>query len=619
MDLDVELKTFYESILDSFEKRAFYFEPEQTIQALKAKKTFDEEILSYTQIMISSWIECLQGLFGNNSTEALLIHLNNHISFLKRVNSTQQANHQQYFKRICDKLINYLLSESVNLTRNLESEEEYNNYEFNMYLFNKELELEELILYILKRSSPEINSTSEEHIRNIMRALKEGNVHDFKLQLNQLKAIQETIHTILQLDKKDKPNPLIRRLHKEYETINNFYIFLKQVLENNTKKTFSIDEFDFKTSQDYPFLDTIKNISKWYQTRNDKYLENAQDLIAYINSLKPYREQDKQYLSSIKLLYQLTKEFQFYITTDLSFPLEYFLSFLGNADNNWHLNMLVLRFLQDFCDYYDHLNREVNSCFHFLFKMCINSEITLLYRRKLFQSVVLILQDFLKSQFISLSRARKYVLILKQVSQRLKGQTLKKMGNFKEVSYRLTSDFHLDEFEKGIVMQLLYGLDDFSEWIEGKHLREILINSECKSTSRFQILENLFKIGLDVSTYDYSIEKDDELQKIESNMVRTYFSTIISDHFRALSLFFKEIYSILIIHMINLVYDAGRISNDDREYLVNELVEAYNKDLNSKELQMAKFTRDTLFSEEYEKTLANAISLLHLYLPTCNL
>ncbi len=281
--------------------------------------------------------------------------------------------------------------------------------------------------------------------------------------------------------------------------------------------------------------------------------------------------------------------------------------------------MLVLKFLQDFCNYYEQLNRVVNSCFHFFFKMCINSTITLLYRRKLFQSVVSILQDFLKSQFISLNRARKYVIILKQVSQRLKEQSLKKMGNFKEVLYRLTSDFHLDEFEKGIVTQLLFGLDDFSEWIEGKHLREILINSECKSTARFLILENIFKIGIDVSTYDYSKERDDELQKIESNMIRTYFMTIISDHFRALSLFFKEIYSILIIHMINLVYDAGRISNDDREYLVNKLVEIYDKDLNTKELQMAKFTRDALFSEEYEKILSNAISLLHLYLPTCHL
>lgn len=619
MDIVTDLNIFYEKVEQSFERKNYFFETDGLFQGLLEKKLLDEESIGYAQIMISSWNEFLQNLYSHDSTEGLVSNLNNHISLLKRIRPDQIQIHREHLKRICEKLFKFIISQNLILSRNLEIEEDYREYEFNLYLLNKDLKQDDLVLYVLNKKSSEINESSEIQIRQTLRAFGESNIQQFRFHIRQIKGIQETIHTILQLDRIDKLSPFIRKLTKEIDLINNFYELLKQISELYPDKTFLLEELNLKTTQEYPFLDVLKNCAKWYKSGSQIYLKNAKDLLEYIESLKPYREKDIQFLKMTKLLIHLTYEYEYNKSDELQFPLDFFIDFLNNPENNWYLKSSVLQLNQHLIDYYKSFQFAINTCFHFFFKICIDSSIALLYRKKIFQSIISILQMFLKEKLIDLSRVRQYIEILKKVSYKLKEQPLKKMGKFKQIDYNLTSNFHLDEFEKGVATQLLYGFEDILDWQEGNRVYNLLKKADLQQNVRFKILENLYKIGKEISVYEEFSDTPEELKKIDSNVIMGYFENIIDEFFSSLEELFMKIYAVFIIHSINLAFEAQKITLDERNSLIVRIVEQYGKKFKNSELIFSKYYGEEVFSENYEKQLSSTISLLYLYQPVYQL
>jgi len=77
---------------------------------------------------------------------------------------------------------------------------------------------------------------------------------------------------------------------------------------------------------------------------------------------------------------------------------------------------------------------------------------------------------------------------------------------------------------------LLFGLEDFSEWTEGKEIRESLLTSPMKNDPRFQIIENLYKIAIEITEISESEDAAYELQEIQKEMIRTFGSKIIEEN-----------------------------------------------------------------------------------------
>jgi hypothetical protein len=615
MELNSDFKSFYEALEESLQQRKILFNADQLFQKIRESQLYDEQTFGNIQIMVSSWEEFLHKLFASSSTESLVVHLNNHLSFLRRLDKSQLYLHQSYLKKICEILFNYILVEKLLVSSHLELAEEHRSYEFNLYLFDPTLELTELIFYILSRDNKELNSTTEEHIRKLLISFSQSDIKEFKNHINQLKAIQETIHTILQLDRKEQPNSMIRQLKKEFDMINEFYWLLRLIIEQKSFENFNLDDLEFRTSYDYPFLDALKNLSRWYQLGDIKYLENTGEIIAFIETKNPFREEDIRFFDITKLLYTLTLEYDYLKSTEFDFPFNFFFNFLKKPSNNWYLKLYILAFLKNISEYPQKYNELIEHCAEFLLRICINPTTTLIYRKKIFNSITPIIQQLTKAKVIDTRRVGKYLFVLKKISSRLQKQLLKRMGNFKNISYRLSLNFHLIELEKGFSTQILFGLEDFSEWVEGKDLRNMLMNSDLKDNVRFQLVDNLFKIANEISEYQETDDKGEDLENIKSEMIMSFFSKVICEYYPLLPELYIIVYSAIIMHIINLAYDAEKISGEDRNDLIEKLKESVQKKSMLKKLHLIDYSLDELFSESYEKDISSVINLFHLYLP----
>lgn len=615
MEQNSDFKSFYDALEESIQQQKIFFDADLLLKKMRESDLYDKETLGYVQIMVSSWEEFFQNLFTSSSTESVIVHLNNHLSFLRRLDKSQLYLHQSYLKKVCEILFKYILEKKLLVSSHLELDEEHRAYEFNLFLFDPTLNLTELVFYILSRDNQEINSTTEAHIRKLLISFNQQDIEEFRHHVNQLKAIQETIHTILQLDRQGKPNSTIRQLKKEFDIINEFYWLLRQIIEQKSFNNFNLDDLEFRTSYDYPFLDALKNLSRWYLLGDKKYLENTQEIIAYIEAKNPFREEDIRFFERTKLLYALTLEYDYIKSTEFDFPFEFFLNFLKMSSNNWLLKFYILEFIKNLSEYPKKFNELLDHCAEFLLRICISSTTTLIYRKKIFNSFTPIIQQITKAKLIDTQRVGKYLFILKKISSKLQKQSLKRMGNFKSLSYRLSNNFHLIEMEKGFSTQLLFGLDDFSEWVEGKNLRNLLINSDLKENVRFQLIDNLFKIANEISEYEENDEKGEEIEHINSELIMSFFLKVICEYYPMLPELHLLVYSTIIIHIINLAYDAGKISGEDRHDLIEKLKESTPKKSILKKSHLISYSLDELFSESYEKDISSVINLFHLYLP----
>jgi hypothetical protein len=158
---------------------------------------------------------------------------------------------------------------------------------------------------------------------------------------------------------------------------------------------------------------------------------------------------------------------------------------------------------------------------------------------------------------------------------------------------------------------LLFGLEDFLEWMEGKELRESLLTSPIKNKPRFQIIENLYKIAIEITESSESEDAAYELQEIQKEMIRTFGSKIIEENLPKIPDLLQVFYCSLITHTINLAYDAGKLSEEERYELVGKL-ENKSKSVSS---PLLRYTNSRIFSEEYEKEFSSLISFFNLYIP----
>lgn len=216
MAVDSEFYTFYDAIILSFEEKKAPSLDQSLVKLLDSKDqlsgtSFD---INRAKIMISSWMDFLDNLYNSNSTEKLLSNLTNHIEFIKRLETTTRQSHIRFFKKICEHLFKSLITNRVIVQNTFEIENDYRNYLFNLQLFRIKNNIKEVIFSILANEVNLINQTTETHIELLLKNITVNNPEQVAHHGNELKAIQETIVTILQLDNKDLKSPVVRKLKK---------------------------------------------------------------------------------------------------------------------------------------------------------------------------------------------------------------------------------------------------------------------------------------------------------------------------------------------------------------------------------------------------------------------
>jgi hypothetical protein len=221
----------------------------------------------------------------------------------------------------------------------------------------------------------------------------------------------------------------------------------------------------------------------------------------------------------------------------------------------------------------------------------------------------------LKNEVISRQYAKKYVSLLKRVASVLRNQPLKKLEKFQEISYRLPDRFHFHEFESGLCIQFLYGLEDFQEWTDGKKLQTFLRQSSFKNDNRYQFLDYLYKIAGKISEFGDSDGDSGDLQNLESGMVKKLLMRVIAEHYPSIPDNMKKFYAALTVHTINLSWESEKISPDERDELVLKFRKFYGVDFRGEDVPMAIGSVDDIFSENYDKEFSSYINLYNFYIP----
>ena len=615
---DPKFEHFYDSILTSLEERNVPSLDEYLIQLDEGHTLMPDSELTDARIMVTSWIDFFNNLFKNNSADSLLGNLNNHLNFVKHLPSQQQNYHLKQFRIISEKLFNFLLREEFILNTSLEIEEDFKSFEFDLYALKKAENIEEVLLSMLSKDFSEINETTESHVRSLIENLKKENEEKIIFHAIQLKAIQETILTVLQMDREKQHVTVERKLKKEFELINACFSFLRKLLEVKISQSFNGNLAEFKTSYDYPFIDILKTMSKWYQNHEPILLKEAFDIINFIKAKNPFRQDDRKFTENLELLLVLSTEFLEFTNSNL---ISVFLSLLGSLKSTPQspFNQAIWSFFGEVQTYFNELENKVSQCLEFFYDQLIPPGITLIYKRKIFYYIAQICQVWIKNDFLSPKKSRIIASDLMYIKSRLQEQSLKKMGNFREISFKLSDHQQLAEFEKGMGTHLLFGLEDFSDWMDGKKIRENLLNSSLRNEPRFQIIENLYKIAIEITENSKTEDAAYELNEIQKEMIRTFGSKIIEENFPKLPNLLQLFYCSLIIHTINLAYDEGKLGEEDRHQLLQKLEKNLENKSSLVKSPLFKYTNSRIFSEEYEKEFSSLISIFHLYVPIVNL
>ena len=615
MNSEAEFKLFYESVLNSFEEQKIPAVDENFFRAPSGGSEDLSGIMSYARIMISSWTEFLHHLFLNSSAENLLSNLNNHLSFIKRLDPRSQNFHLHFFRQICTTLFHYLIRRKIIINTHFEIEEDYKTFELDMFLLRNQTNLADLIFYILAKDFSEINETTEKHIVETLRAIKSKDQPQFNQNFSQLRGIQETILTILQLDRKEQKSLLVRKLQKEFDLINHFCTLLQKISENSAYNILNENKLEFRSSFDYPFLDVLKNLGKWYQKREQKYLKNAKEIFGFIHSKNPFRKEDVEFLSKIEAVILVTDDYRFSLQAEPEKFLEPFWEYLNHPGISWIIKKHILDFLITIGQTRDTFTTELQELLEFYFHFFDDQNITLIYRRQIFVNIALMAQAWIKAGLISQSQARTVVAELVRIDNNLKKQPLKKMGNFVKISYEMKPDLILSEFEKGLAVHLLYALEDFLGWTEGRKLRQLLAKSSLNKTPRYLTFDSLYRIAAEISQSQKPDGEISEELKTKSALIKGFCKRILDDYFKLLPELFQSIYSAFIIHSIFLAVQTERILPEDRDWLLEKFAEMKKSLYKQLNFPLLQYSDSQIFTEAYEKELSSIISILHLYVP----
>ena len=615
MNSEAEFKSFYEAILNSCEVQKIPSLDENFIQIDSSQEKDSSGIMSYARIMVSSWLEFLNNLFSNSSAENLLSNLNNHLSFIKRLDPKDQRFHMHYFRLICAKLFHHLIHHKVVINTHFEIEDDYKVFEFDLFLIKNQTNLSDLVFYTLSKDFSEINEITEKHIKETLLSVKNKDKFQFNQNFNQLRAIQETILTILQLDRKEQKSLVVRKLQKEFDLINHFCFILQKISENSNYNILSESKLEYRSSYDYPFLDVLKNLGKWYLNAEAKYLQNAKEIVAFIRSKKPFRKEDVEFFSRIEDLVSITDDYRYVSQSEPEKFLDPFWGFLNDPGISWILKSAVIDFLLHVSHLRSTFETNLQQTLDFFLRLLDDQNITLIYRRQIFVNIALMVKAWIKTALIPPSEAKKVVTELVRIDNNLKKQPLKKMGNFLKISYEMKPELLLSEYEKGLSIQLLYALEDFSDWVEGRGLRKLLAKSMLNKNPRYLISDNLYKIAAEISEHKKSQEEISEDIKTKSALIKGFCKRIMDDYFKLLPELFQLIYSSFIIHIIHLASETEQILPEDRDWLLEKFSEMKISQYQQMNFPLLQFSNSKIFSESYEKELTSIISILHLYIP----
>jgi hypothetical protein len=216
-------ETFYSAIIQAFLDKNYDFSERTLIEELKKNDSLTEAALSHAKIMLSSWSEFLNDLFLKKNIANLTGHLLNHIHFLKFLPDQDRRAHLVMFYEVILALFEFIILNHIVYYESAEFEEDIKEIELGLYQFENRLNPVQLSFYFLRRNATEINEITEKYITQVLENLNSNKMKKFHQSLNELKTIQETITTVLQMDRQEETSPLIMRLKNEFNLINQFY------------------------------------------------------------------------------------------------------------------------------------------------------------------------------------------------------------------------------------------------------------------------------------------------------------------------------------------------------------------------------------------------------------
>jgi hypothetical protein len=261
----------------------------------------------------------------------------------------------------------------------------------------------------------------------------------------------------------------------------------------------------------------------------------------------------------------------------------------------------------------------LDLCLNFFLDQLVKPTITLLYKRQLFIYLVLIVKSWINAGFIYGDRARRISVDLVQIKNRLKKQNLKKMGKFKPIEFNLQPQQIFSEFERGLSTQFLYALEDFNDWTEGKQQRKRLLQSGLRNDPRFQVTELLYKIAQQVCKEPTEEEALADIEKMQQDMIQSYLEEILDQQFKLLPELTQIFYGTFTVHILNLAFEAGKISDEERSEFLKQLSEFEEQQYKQLYFPLLNYSESRIFSEDYEKEFSSLVNIFHLSVPVYNL
>ena len=619
MDGNISFETFYSAVEQSFFEKSYQFSEKSLLAELEKDDFFDETAISHTKIMLSSWTEFLPELLKKGNIGNLTGHLLNHIHFLKFVPVENRNYHLHKFTEIFLSLFEFIILNGIIYHENAEFEEDLKESELGLSQFQPEINLVQLTLYFLSRNTDELNVVTEKYVIRVLESLVQNKTKIFHQSLNELKAIQETITTALQMDRTEDTNPLILKLKKEFNVINQFYTILKEFVELRDSAGLSQYQFEVRTTFDYPFLDTMKNISRWYAERDHRYLDAAETSLELIAAKKPFRKSDILLSETLQSIYDLTLEYEKTESEEFSRIFEIILQIILNPEINIILKKIALHFFDDVIKYPNLIGQNLVPHLNTILKLCTDDEISALYRKKLFKYAMIIIKDLGQRRVFTIKQIKKYIKIIHLIDQKLQKQAIIKLGEFKKIKYTLPDQYLLTELERGFAAQLLYALEDFVDWNEGKEMIGRLRDSPIKAEPRVNIMDKLMMVATEVSDFRDLSEDVPASGFIKSEIIKNLIEKVIVEPFTQFDGIIKHFYATVLIQLLNLAFDNEMISSKDRKELAKLLRNKFKTVNQNLPMPLLKYEEHELFSEDYEKEFTSLVNLWQVYLPVYHL
>ena len=211
------------------------------------------------------------------------------------------------------------------------------------------------------------------------------------------------------------------------------------------------------------------------------------------------------------------------------------------------------------------------------------------------------------------------IKIIHLIDKKLQKQAIIKLGEFKKIKYTLPDQYLLTELERGFAAQLLYALEDFVDWNEGKEVIGRLRDSPIKAEPRVNIMDKLMMVATEVSDFRDLSEDVPASGFIKSEIIKNLIEKVIVEPFTQFDGIIKHFYATVLIQLLNLAFDNEMISSKDRKELAKLLRNKFKTVNQNLPMPLLKYEEHELFSEDYEKEFTSLVNLWQVYLPVYHL